>query len=38
MIANVSALRTVDDVVARMRAIDAALPRRDGVVAFNRST
>jgi hypothetical protein len=36
MIANVSALRTVDDVIARMRAIDAELPRRDGVAAFNQ--
>lgn len=28
--------RSVDDVLRRMRAIDAALPRRDGVAVFNR--
>jgi hypothetical protein len=27
---------TIDDVVARMRAIDASLPRKDGVAYFNR--
>jgi hypothetical protein len=36
MIANVRGTRTVDDVIARMRAIDAELPRGDGVAAFNR--
>lgn len=36
MIAIVAPPRTVDDVIARMRAIDAELPRRDGVAAFNR--
>jgi Family of unknown function (DUF5995) len=29
-------VRTVDDVVDRMRAIEAGLPRRDGVAVFNR--
>jgi Family of unknown function (DUF5995) len=28
--------RTVDDVLDRMRAIEAGLPRRDGVAVFNR--
>ena len=28
----------VDDVVARLRAIEEALPERDGVHAFTRST
>ncbi|MGW8063255.1 DUF5995 family protein [Streptomyces ziwulingensis] len=30
------AVRTVDSVLARMRALDAALPARDGVAVFNR--
>jgi hypothetical protein len=29
-------VRTVDEVLDRMRAIDAGLPRRDGVAVFNR--
>lgn len=31
-----TSVRTVDFVVARMRALDAALPARDGVAVFNR--
>ncbi|MGO9820850.1 MAG: DUF5995 family protein, partial [Solirubrobacteraceae bacterium] len=27
---------TISDVIARMEAIDAALPRKDGVAIFNR--
>jgi hypothetical protein len=29
-------VRTVDEVLDRMRAINVGLPRRDGVAAFNR--
>ncbi|MET8459792.1 DUF5995 family protein [Streptomyces parvulus] len=31
-----TAVRTVDSVLTRMRALDAALPHRDGVAVFNR--
>jgi hypothetical protein len=33
---SINAAATLDDVLERMRAIDAALPRDDGVAYFNR--